>query len=80
MVPRVPLETLARGAHNGEMRQHAFFMIAAGAMVALSILLVFRPHHDGRVSSPPYTGLIGDQCAATPDTPAIPVEYSCKKR
>jgi hypothetical protein len=74
------LETPLQRAHYGEMRQHAFFMIAAGAMVALSIFVVFRPHHDGRVSSPPYTGLIGDQCAATPDTPLIPVEYSCKKR
>jgi hypothetical protein len=40
---------------------------------------VFRPHHDDKGDRQPRAGLIGNQCAATPDNGEIPTEYSCEK-
>ena len=62
------------------VRWHAISIIAAGAMVALSVFFVFRPHQDDRGIMPRYGGLIGNQCAAAPDSDLIPTEYSCEKR
>jgi hypothetical protein len=59
------------------MRRHAISIIAAGAMIALSVFFVFRVHHDDATIRPPYAGLIGNHCAATPDNGQIPTEYTC---
>jgi hypothetical protein len=61
------------------MRWRAVFIIAAGAMIALSIF-VFRPHPDARGIRLPYAELIGKQCAVAPENDLIPAEYSCEKR
>jgi len=61
------------------MRWHAIAIIAACAMIALAGFFVFRPHHDDKGDRRPRAGLIGNQCAATPDNGEIPTEYSCEK-
>ena len=61
------------------MRWRAIYIVAAGAMMALSIF-VFRPHPHDRGISPPYAELISKQCAVAPENNLIPVEYSCEER
>jgi len=58
---------------------HWISMFAAGAMVALSILFVFRPHHPLSGIQPPRQTLAGTGCVAPPETSAMPPEYSCEK-
>jgi hypothetical protein len=59
------------------MQQHAIFLIAAGAIMALTVFVALRPHQTETTVGRPYGGLIADQCAATPDNGLIPVEYGC---
>jgi hypothetical protein len=61
------------------MRWHAISIIAACATIALAGFFVFHPDHDDKGSRRPRAGLIGNQCAATPDNGEIPTEYSCEK-
>jgi hypothetical protein len=63
----------------GKMRWRAISIIAAGAMIALSVF-VFRPHPHDRGIRPPYAELISKQCAVAPENDLIPAEYSCEKR
>jgi hypothetical protein len=63
----------------GKMRWRAISIIAAGAMIALSVF-VFRPHPHDRGIRPPYAELISKQCAVAPENDPIPAEYSCQKR
>jgi hypothetical protein len=73
------LEIGSLRAHIGGMRQHAIFVIAAGAMIALSVFFALRPHHIDTGVRPPYGGLIGSKCATTPDNGQMPLEYSCER-
>jgi hypothetical protein len=41
-------------SHIGGMRQHAILMIAAGAMMALSVFFALRPHQVETGIRPPY--------------------------
>jgi hypothetical protein len=59
------------------MRWHAISLIAAGAMIAVSVFLLFRPRH---YTESPSTGLIDHQCAATPDHGLMAPEYTCDKQ
>jgi hypothetical protein len=61
------------------MRQHTIFLIAAGAMMALSAFLALRPHQTETMIKPPYGGLISDHCAAIPDNGLMPAEYACEQ-
>jgi len=54
-------------------------MFAAGAIVALSIFFVFRPHHPLSGIQPPRQALAATGCVDRPETSAIPAEYSCEK-
>jgi len=74
-----PLELRPQVATFGKMRWRAISIIAAGAMIALSVF-VFRPRpHDGEIW-PPYAELISKQCAVAPENDLIPAECSCEKR
>jgi hypothetical protein len=68
----------ANSCHNIAML-HWISMFAAGAMVALSIFFVFRPHHPLNGIQPPHQTLAGTGCVAPPETNAMPPEYSCEK-
>jgi hypothetical protein len=57
---------------------HRITMMVAGAMVALSIFFIFRPLQPRRIQ-PPHPTLAATECAAHPETSAIPAEYSCEK-
>jgi len=61
------------------MRWHAISIIAACTMIALTAFFVFRPHHNDKGSPPLRAGLIGNQCAATPDNGQMPTESACEK-
>jgi hypothetical protein len=62
------------------MRWHTISLIAAGAMIALSVLFVFRPpHYADKMIKPSSAKLIEDQCVATPGSGVIPLEYACRK-
>ena len=74
-----PLELRPRVAIFGKMRWRAISIIAAGAMIALSVF-VFRPHPHDRGIRPPYAELISKQCAVAPENDLVPAEYSCEKR
>jgi hypothetical protein len=65
--------------HSIAMLLHRIFMLVAGAMVALSIFFVFRPHHSSSGIQPPHQ-LAATACEAPPETGAMPPEYSCEKR
>jgi hypothetical protein len=54
-------------------------MFAAGAMVALSLFFVFRPHHPLSGMQPPHQTLSGPSCDAPPETGVMPPEYGCEK-
>jgi hypothetical protein len=54
------------------MRRHASFLIAVGAMVALSVLFALRPRQTGTTILPPHGGLISDHGVAAPDSEAVP--------
>jgi hypothetical protein len=58
---------------------HQICILAAGAMVALSIFFVFRPHQPLNGMQPPLGALVATECVAHPETAAIPPEYSCVK-
>jgi hypothetical protein len=58
---------------------HQISMLAVGAMVALSIFFVFRPHQPLNGIQPPLGTLVATECAAYPETGAIPPEYGCEK-
>ncbi len=58
---------------------HWISVFAAGAMVALSIFFVFRPHHPLSGIQPPRQALAATGCVDRPETSAIPAEYSCEK-
>ena len=59
---------------------HTISLIAAGAMIALSVFFVFRPPHNAdKMVKPSSTELIEEQCAATPGSGVMPPEYTCKK-
>jgi len=73
------LELRPRVAIFGKMRWRAISIIAAGAMIALSVF-VFRPHPHDRGIRPPYAELISKQCAVAPENDLVPAEYSCEKR
>jgi hypothetical protein len=45
----------------------------------LSVLLALRPRQTETGIRPPYGGLVGSECASTPENGLIPVEYSCKR-
>jgi hypothetical protein len=63
------------------MRWHTISLIAAGAMIAVSVFLVFRlRHYTDNVTRSPSTGLIDDRCAATPDHGMMAPEYTCDKQ
>ncbi|MBV9460173.1 MAG: hypothetical protein JO141_22035 [Bradyrhizobium sp.] len=62
------------------MRWHTISMITAAATIAVSVILVFRPHDTGNLTKPPSVGLIDDQCAATPDDGLMAREYTCIRR
>jgi hypothetical protein len=51
--------------------------MAAGALVALSIFLVFRPHQQLEGIQPPLGTLAATECVAHPETGAHPPEYGC---
>jgi hypothetical protein len=65
--------------HNVAMLLYRIFMLVAGAMVALSIFFVFRPHRPLSGIQPPHHTLAGTGCVAPPETSAIPPKYSCEK-
>ena len=56
--------------------RHAIFLIAVGAMVALSVFVTLRSHQTETTISPSYGGLISDPCVAAPDNGQIPKEYA----
>jgi hypothetical protein len=56
------------------MLLHRIFMLVAGAMVALSIFFVFRPH---RPIQPPHQ-LAATACQTRPETSTVPPEYNCE--
>ncbi len=58
---------------------HQICILVAGALVALSIFFVFRPHQPLNGMQPPLGALVATQCVAHPETGAIPPEYSCVK-
>jgi hypothetical protein len=61
------------------MRWRTITLIAVGAMIALSVLSVFRqPHYDDKTVKPP-SALIKDQCASTPGGGLMAPEYTCEK-
>jgi hypothetical protein len=63
------------------MRWRTISLIAAGAMIAVSVFLVFRPrHYTDNVTKPPSAGLIDDHCGATPDNGLMAPEYTCDKQ
>jgi hypothetical protein len=62
--------------HICGMRLHALFMIAAGAMVAMSAFLVLRAHH--KVESR-RAGLIDVQSSNPVDNGLMPAEQTCEK-
>jgi hypothetical protein len=82
---RVSLIVSARNAGNQPTQAHIaadttapISIFAAGAMIALSVFFVFQVHYGDAAIRPPYAGLIGNQCAATPDSGQIPTEYTCE--
>ena len=54
-------------------------MFAAGAMVALSMFFVFRPHQPLSGIQTPRQALAGTPCVAPPETGLVPREYSCEE-
>jgi len=58
---------------NIVMFLHRILMLVAGAMFALSIFFVFRPHH------PSTHQLATTACETSPETGAMSPEYSCEK-
>jgi hypothetical protein len=64
--------------HNVAMLLHRIFMLVAGAMVALSIFFVFRPHRPFSGIQLPHQ-LAAKVCEAPPETGVIPPEYGCEK-
>jgi len=67
---------LGRNSFYNIVMLHWISMLIAGAMVALSIFFVFRPHHPGRTQ--PRT-LEAASCVAPPETDSMPREYSCEQ-
>jgi len=64
--------------HVTKMRLHAILIIAAGVMIALSVILALRPHHDKQIR-PPHEGLTADQCATPPNVGLFSTEQTCGK-
>jgi hypothetical protein len=60
------------------MLLHRIFMLVAGAMVALSIFFVVRPHRPSTQIQPPHQ-LAATACESPPETIAMPPEYGCEK-
>jgi hypothetical protein len=56
---------------------HRISLLVVGAMVALSLFFVFRPHQALDGMQPPHGTLISTECVAHPETSAIPPEYGC---
>jgi hypothetical protein len=54
-------------------------MLVAGAMIALSIFFVLRPHQPLSGKQPPHQTLAGTGCDSHPETNLIPAEHSCDK-
>jgi hypothetical protein len=52
--------------------------LVAGAMVALSMVFVFRLHHPSSGIQPQHR-LAATTCEAPSETDAMPPEYSCEK-
>jgi hypothetical protein len=61
------------------MLRHAISMIAAGAMIALSLFFALRPHEDNKEIGPSDSRSMGSKCQSAPDNDLIPVEYTCEK-
>ena len=59
------------------MLLHRIFMLVAGAMVALSMVFVFRLHHPSSGIQPPHR-LAATACEHPPETALVPREYSCE--
>jgi hypothetical protein len=53
-------------------------MLVAGAMIALSIFFVFRPHRPSTGIQPPHQ-LAVTTCEASPEAVAMPPEHGCEK-
>ena len=68
----------AKSCHDIAML-HRVCILGAGAMVALSILFVFRPYQAPSRIQPPHGTLAATECVAYPDPSAIPPEYSCER-
>jgi hypothetical protein len=56
---------------------HQISMLAVGAMVALSMFFVFRPHQPLSGMQPPLGTLVAAECVAQPETSEMPPEYGC---
>jgi hypothetical protein len=56
---------------------HRICILAAAAMVALSIFFVFRPHQQLDGFQPPLGTLAAAECVAHPEKSAHPPEYGC---
>jgi hypothetical protein len=70
---------LCVNSHHGIAMLHRICIFVAGAMVALSIFFVFRPHHPLGGIQPPQETLATTGCVDHPETSAIPAEYGCDK-
>ena len=62
------------------MLRYAIYMIAAGAMITLSVFFVLRPNHDDKEIGSSHAGLMSSRCEAAPANDLIPGEQTCEKR